>query len=184
MKRKRKTQGAQLGNTNAQKHGSYSMTFTDARTKEAKYIKQVEDELIAAVGGDPSPSQFLLIKRIAVKSFRLSKAESEIVANNGVASNALGHDYLSWCGSLRADLQALHLNDRVSNKILPQKLREQGGVIKVILLPAPNNTGKPLVLAPPNPHAAKIIAEYQQDLEPLSTDSADRPNGKDHEPEN
>ena len=60
--------------------GPYSSMFTrgvlggclDGRSREAKYLRAVEAQLVAHIGGHPSAAQVLLIRRAAQTSLRLS----------------------------------------------------------------------------------------------------------------
>ena len=71
--------GGQYGNTNPQKHGAFAqidLRKIDLRTREAKKLAAAKELLIAALGGDPSPQQCLLIDRAIFKALRCSLYEA------------------------------------------------------------------------------------------------------------
>lgn len=103
----------QYGNRNAVKHGGYmNLHCPDQRTREAKILNEIEARLVTAVGGDPSPQEILLIKRISVKGLRCAAIEREIVQQNGAVSPELEKRYLRWASELRMDLKLLGLERR------------------------------------------------------------------------
>ena len=109
MPRKRK-QGSQPGNQHALQHGAYrSLRRVDGRSWEGKLIKQIELELCTALGGDPTPQQIILLKRISVKALKCHLAERRILNSNGADIRRLEADYLTWANSLRMDLSLLGL---------------------------------------------------------------------------
>ena len=106
------------GNTNALKHGAYrQLTCLDARTREARYLAGLEATLVSALGGDPSPQQILLIRRVCVKALRCSLLEQEIIVKNGRFPRTVGEDYLRWSRDLRLDLQALGIEKRMKRVV-------------------------------------------------------------------
>ena len=66
-KQKGKTgkRGGKVGNTNSQVHGAFTqmdLKRIDGRTKEGKAILAVKNALITAIGGDPTPQEFILFQ--------------------------------------------------------------------------------------------------------------------------
>jgi len=112
-----KEQGAQVKNTNGMTHGAYrNLTALDGRTKEARFMAEVEAELVRDLGGDPSIMQVIIIRRVSMKELRCHLAECAmlraIFCNDETRRERLETDYLTWTNSLRADLQLLGLKRR------------------------------------------------------------------------
>ena len=104
--------GAQYGNINALKSGAFSDLFArnlDKRTRLAKWHRAVRTELGAAMGGDVSPQQQILIDRIVYKLLRCTLFEMSALTGESSSSD---HHYLAWANSLRLDLKALGLDRR------------------------------------------------------------------------
>ena len=60
------------------KHGAYrELKKLDGRSREVRFVAEVESALATALGGDPSVQERLLLRRVAVKSMRLALMESE-----------------------------------------------------------------------------------------------------------
>ncbi len=114
MARKKTGQkGGQYGNRNAVKHGGYMSIYDpDQRTKQAKILNHIEANLVQAIGGDPTPQEILLIKRVCMKGLRCAALEREIVQKNGDVGAELEKRYLRWASELRMDLKLLGLERR------------------------------------------------------------------------
>jgi hypothetical protein len=103
--------GGQLANDNAVTSGVYgdlSRRNLDQRSKLARALREIEGELVSAIGGNPSPQQTILIHRIVYKLARITFFEASTLAGDKGADE----HYLAWSNSLRLDLQAIGL-DRV-----------------------------------------------------------------------
>ena len=114
------------GNDNAVKHGGYrQLRQLDGRSREAKILREIQAALVEALGGNPSPQEFLILKGACVKALRCSAMEHEILSRDGDVPDSLQHDYLRWSRELRSDLLALGL-DRRSGQVgdLTSYLRE------------------------------------------------------------
>ncbi len=95
------------------KHGAYrEPRKLDGRSREVRFVAEVESALATALGGDPSVQERLLIRRAAVKSMRLALMESELLKRGSDVSETLGRDYLRWSRELREDLRLLGLERR------------------------------------------------------------------------
>jgi hypothetical protein len=96
------------GNCNAVQHGGY-MTLSrrklDGRSKLAKAVKHLKEQLVTDLGGDPSMAQLLLIDRVCFKSMKLCFWELAIA--NG--ETEIHERYISLANSFRQDLQLLGL---------------------------------------------------------------------------
>lgn len=97
-------------------HGAFSNLETmDKRCRPARYLRKVKSELTAALGGDPSFQEQLIIQRAAFKATRLMLLELAALAQfkeNPLAEVRNSEKYLSWANSLRLDLAALGLERR------------------------------------------------------------------------
>jgi len=119
-KRKGRTgrRGGQLGNTNSQKHGAFAqidLRKIDLRTREAKKLAAAKDLLIAALGGDPTPQESILIDRVVFKMLRCTLYEMATL--QGKTGGGSDHIYLAWANSLRLDLQALGLSRKTKRVV-------------------------------------------------------------------
>ncbi len=95
------------------KHGAYrELGKLDRRSREVRFVTEVESALAAALGGDPSVQERLLLRRVAVKSMRLAFMESELLKRSNEVSETLSQDYLRWSRELRQDLKLLGLKRR------------------------------------------------------------------------
>ncbi len=117
-KRQSKTgkKGGQYGNTNSQKHGAFAqidLRKIDLRTREAKNLAAAKDLLIAALGGDPTPQESILIDRVVFKMLRCTLYEMATL--QGQTGGGSDHIYLAWANSLRLDLQALGLSRKTKS---------------------------------------------------------------------
>ncbi len=95
------------------KHGGYRpLGRLDWRSREARFVGEVEAELITTLGGEPTVQECLLIRRAAVKSMRLALMESKLLKSDSDVPEALGKNYLRWSRELREDLKILGLQRR------------------------------------------------------------------------
>ena len=105
--------GGQYGNRNAVKHGGYmSLHDPDQRTRQAKILNHIEANLVQAIGGDPTPQEILLIKRVCMKGLRCAAFEREMVQKRGDVGPELEKRYLRWASELRMDLKLFGLEKR------------------------------------------------------------------------
>ncbi len=89
------------------KHGGYrQLGRLDWRSREARFVAEVEAELATALGGEPTVQECLLVRRAAVKSI------SELLKSDSDVREALAKDYLRWSRELREDLKILGLQRR------------------------------------------------------------------------
>ena len=76
--------------------GPYSLAFSrgsvgdtiDGRSREGKFLRRVEAELIAQVGGKPSFAQSLLIRRAARSMLQLELLDEKMASGNWTAHDA------------------------------------------------------------------------------------------------
>ena len=109
--------GGQPKNENAIRHGAYqSLAKLDGRTREAQALRQVEAELVSAIGGDPSPQQILIIKRACVKALRCALMEAVLISDRN-PSHELEQNYLRFSRDLREDLRTLGLQKQAKEVI-------------------------------------------------------------------
>ena len=84
----------------------------DGRTKAARFLRQVSAELVAQLGASATPGQRLIARNAAVKALRLHWLEARLVAAGDVPTEVEDR-FLRWSTSLRHDLDALGIGDRV-----------------------------------------------------------------------
>ena len=93
--------------------GPYSNCATlaklDGRTKEARLVKSLRDELTAHVGGSPSTTQRLLIDQAVQLQLRLSLMDKD-GGRTGEMTERNQVQYLAWSGALTRLLRQLGLN--------------------------------------------------------------------------
>jgi hypothetical protein len=82
----------------------------DGRSRFAKAVKVLRDELIKDLGGEPSTQERILINRAIFKVIKLSSFEA--ASMNDQTSEKDSREYLAMANSLRLDLQALGLSRR------------------------------------------------------------------------
>jgi hypothetical protein len=80
----------------------------DRRTRLAKALRAVKQELTVALGGDLSPQQEILVDRAAFLVFRVSTFEGMLIAGKEY-NPSVDNIYLCWCNTLRRTLEALGL---------------------------------------------------------------------------
>jgi hypothetical protein len=93
--------------------GPYSKQFAkgatgdlfNGRTKEGKFIRKVEAELTAQLGGAPSFSQVLLIRRIARLALQAENFDNRM--QNGNFTEYDGKVYGGLCNAIRLTLKEL-----------------------------------------------------------------------------
>jgi len=118
-----KRKGGQPGNKNAMKHGGYLQKI-DGRTRMGKAQRQVEGALVAALGGDPSPQQVLILQRASVKAIKCWVLERQLLSKKRTAPTLENH-YLRWARELREDLKCLGLERRAKDAIDVKKWVEE-----------------------------------------------------------
>jgi hypothetical protein len=76
-----------------------SINELDGRTREARLIRQLEAELLAHLGGNPTIGQKLLIERICKMRLQLATFDEKIAAGDG---NWTAHDQRTLAGLANA----------------------------------------------------------------------------------
>lgn len=98
--------------------GPYSntrrITAADYSSTAGRVLLKTTADLVAQLGGDPSPAEALLIQSAAVKSTRLYLL-TERILNPEAADLTSDEHCLAWMNSLRHDLLALGLERRVKD---------------------------------------------------------------------
>jgi hypothetical protein len=107
------------------KHGAYSsLAALDNRTRLARALAVLRQELVTALGGNPSVQERLVIDRCVYKAARIHAWETATM--NGADPSSIDQVYLAWANSLRLDLQALGLERRAAPvQTLQEYLRER-----------------------------------------------------------
>jgi hypothetical protein len=104
--------GAPKGATRALVHGAraeFTLRSLDGRTRLAKTWRALEAELIAALGGEPTPQERMLIGRVVFKMLKCHFYERGMLEGLGKPDST---QYLAYANSLRLDLAALGLSRR------------------------------------------------------------------------
>lgn len=90
--------------------GPYSRAATlaklDGRTKEARLLAEVRDDLTRHLGGSPSATQRRLIERCAWLSLHVAQLDAKAIEGRGLTD----HDhrtYLAWSSALTRCLRQL-----------------------------------------------------------------------------
>jgi hypothetical protein len=91
----------------------------DGRSKEAKFQRQVQTELIGALGGEDRVTfaQRMLVGLAAIKALRLMMLAERLIAENNPPEE-VDRRFAWFSNSLRRDLQALGL-ERAANAKVP-----------------------------------------------------------------
>ncbi len=88
--------------------GNFTTPRLDGRTSIARKIEGRRQELIEAVGGNPTPVQQSIIDRIPFCEWYCVELERRIV--NGENVDSYGGQYLAWVNTVRRSLLALGLD--------------------------------------------------------------------------
>jgi hypothetical protein len=79
----------------------------DQRTREARLVKRIKAELVAQVGGSPSPAQVMLIESIATLRLHCERLDQKAAENGGLLSLHDRKSYLAFRNSYIRALRAL-----------------------------------------------------------------------------
>jgi hypothetical protein len=90
---------------------------------EGLTMESIETNIARALGGDPSPQQILIIRRISMKCLHIGEMERAHL-RDGIA---LPKDYLSWCRELRLDLASLGMKRLATDQSLAEYLESEYG---------------------------------------------------------
>lgn len=96
----------------------------DGRSREGRFLAAYRARLHEHLGGDPSPTQAMLIRQLAVLALRLQLMD-EHAGPTGVFSTADSQRYLAWSNSLVRGLAALGLDKRPVRKLTPEEYLAQ-----------------------------------------------------------
>jgi hypothetical protein len=88
-----------------------SIAALDSRTKVAKLLKAVTNDLLDHLG-DPTAPQRLIVQGAALKVIRIALFADRILNDETALSEKSDHNLLAWSNSLRLDLVALGLERR------------------------------------------------------------------------
>ena len=94
----------------AHRVGRYSrgtaLVHLDGRTREGRFARAVQSELVEHVGGSPSAPQQLLIRLASLKALRLALMTQHVLTDQSISERD-DQQFLSWANSLRRDLDVL-----------------------------------------------------------------------------
>ena len=107
----------------------------DGRTRLAKALNHLRQDLVQTIGGDPSPQQSILIERIIRKVLVLDTIDRHVEETgpfaDGTLIPVLQKAYLGWSNSVRRDLEVLGLRRQVKeitstdlNRYLDQRAKD------------------------------------------------------------
>jgi hypothetical protein len=88
---------------------NFSRIRPDGRTRLAKTIARLKDDLADHLGGNPNPAQRILIDRIAHKTVKIMIYESGLLERPDEPNRDY---YAAMCNSLRLDLIALGIRGK------------------------------------------------------------------------
>jgi hypothetical protein len=96
------------------KVGPYSsdgaIAALDGRQKELRYLKTYRAELVAHIGGEPTPIQWELIGRAAILALRCRMMDHRLLENDGSGfTNNDSTQFCAWSNSLSRTLTLLDL---------------------------------------------------------------------------
>jgi hypothetical protein len=102
------------GSKSVRETGPYSRPGAIARparrSKAARYLIQVRADLTEHVGGNPTPTQKLLIERIAMTLLRIELMDRDALADKtGTLTDAQAKNYLAWSNTVSRMLRHLGL---------------------------------------------------------------------------
>ncbi|MEK1928492.1 MAG: hypothetical protein AAAC47_01670 [Pararhizobium sp.] len=87
----------------------------DGRTREARLMQTVRDDLTAHIGGRPSATQKALIDRAAWLQLHVSLMDAKTLEDGGPLSERDSRQYLAWSNSLTRIMRDLGA-DQPKNK--------------------------------------------------------------------
>lgn len=79
-----------------------------ARSPEGRLIKGARADLIAQVGGQPSPAQRIVIERAVMLTVQLARMDAKALAGGAMSDHAT-REYLAWSNTLTRLLARLGL---------------------------------------------------------------------------
>jgi hypothetical protein len=89
-------------------HHPHTLAKLDGRTKEARLLRRIREELVAHVGGSPSPPQRLMIERAASLSLRIALMDQKFT-ETGTTTDVDARSYLAWSNTLTRLMRHLGL---------------------------------------------------------------------------
>jgi len=92
----------------------------DQRTRQAKLMRRVRDELTAHLGGAPTNIQKLMIERCVWLSLRLGMFD-EMIAKGEEFTIHDSNYYIAWSNSLVRTLGKLGINEQPASVTAPSK---------------------------------------------------------------
>ncbi len=94
-------------------HGN-ALVRLDFRTREGKFARAIQDELVAHVGGSPNAAQQLLIRLASIKALRIALMSDHVLSQESISEKD-DRSFLCWANSLRRDLDVLGLTRQASS---------------------------------------------------------------------
>jgi hypothetical protein len=94
-------------------------TSIDGRSQDGRFLRQFEADLISHVGGKPSTTELLLIRRLARIALRLEKFDAKM--ETGVWNDIDGRTYGALQGAYLRTLTVLSLKPPPPRQLTPQE---------------------------------------------------------------
>lgn len=130
-----------------------------SRTKEGELYRRVVRDLTRHVGGKPSPTEGLLIGRIAWVQVHLAHIDERAMRDGGLSPHAT-REYLAWANSLAALLGRLGLKAAARKPSLSDYLAEPP---RPPAAPPPAPPAAPVVQHIAPPPGAALARAYAED---------------------
>ncbi len=94
-------------------HGN-ALVRLDFRTREGKFARAIQDELVAHIGGQPSAPERILIQVAVTKILRIALMADYVLSQESISERD-DRQFLCWSNSLRRDLDVLGLTRRAKS---------------------------------------------------------------------
>jgi len=134
----KRARGGQPGNNNGLRHGYYALKATlngsglDRRTTLSRALVAKEQELVTALGGDPSPQERLIISDTVKTLLFIGSLDAYLTSLKSLVRKGRVHPVLGertrLSGHLRENLKTLGLGRRTKEVVdLAQALHDASG---------------------------------------------------------
>ena len=133
----RNAPGGPAGNKKAVKHGLYSYKAMlegrglDERTSLFKALREKEQELVSALGGDPSPQEKTIIADSIKNTLYVASLDNYLMSLKSLVRKGRAHPVISirtqLAAHLRENLKTLGLHRRVKATSINDLLSQGGG---------------------------------------------------------
>jgi hypothetical protein len=87
-----------------------TLASLDKRTREARLMRRVREDLLKHLGGHPNTVQRMLIERAVILSLRVAQIDAKILAGDTLTLHD-NNAALAWNNALRRTLTALDIDE-------------------------------------------------------------------------